>query len=898
MTLPFQVPRISATKHLKAHEFDAAAQCIDEFFRKLDSDPSATAVREEHSRRQIFEADFLSTLTPEEIDGWYILALCRLSTGKVEDARNACYKQLELIDEFYGYATPSWKHIETRIPMHEELVKRYANAAALLSDIFAHQGRQDLAERWNKVSQSALSDRHQPDQVWERWLSDGSGGNPVGSRDWFELISWPITPIEIDGQKWLSQINGTLARSASPLDFPTLFTVSIPTEPESDIPSKQLRWKIWSLRQALNAAVIRNRAGVLAGEAQTRGMRVLFFYLADLDEATIQIVEPILNAASELNAQFDVQDDPNWQEYVKWGGEPVSPQAPEVVSLPEPEPGDVESLEDKLFRAAWNIAASCNDSWVRFYNLIWLIGGMPPSKKNVRDFCIEYLRNAAQQLSPAKRVDGAMYLVWKFPKVDKQAAIDAFEELQQIGFPTSEENQSTLNLAAEGLAQVDPRRAYVICQALENYSLVWRCWVEIAKTAAHEDPAWARELILRACEFLRSEGGEDKAYFIARDLAAVAEKLPAELSDMLPEIFREAESFADKIDSATMKSDMFYELACQAKVSAPQQLKSLCEKAAAAARVRADANLNQSFGDRCGPYEASKMLARTAPLVASYDRLKAAMLFDEALDHAMARGDLWGHFETLTEMASAIGESKVRTAPMLANKLWKLLGPCAPHAVNLPDPYILASNVTLRKGLQESIKAFVTMEPSVASEQFDTIEAICESAKLPELRIKLLCKFATHLGATNKEQGRALLTRAEALVPKCSSSYLQAIGLAQIIAAAAVCGLQIGNYQKQLLDELRRVPGDIRYELVLELALLISGSDEECARQLLAALDTDAMSADITISGPLAIGRLNEIPATVSGDLHLRWLRYVHPSEFIGALGQWQSKYKQINQRQ
>lgn len=892
MTLPFQVPLISASEHLEAHDFDAAAKSIDEFFKGLDSDPSALLIRREHSLRQVFEADFLSTLTPHEIDAWYILAVCRLAGGKLDDACNACYKQLELIDEFYGYTTPSWKHIETRIPMHEELVSRYASAAALLCEIFAHQGKQDLAQRWKKVHQSALSDRHQPDQVWERWLSDN--GNPVGSRDWFDLMFWPINPIEIDGQKWLAQINGKLAASASPRNFPVLLTVSIPTETEYEVPSKPLRWRIWSMRQALNAAVNRSGVAVFVGEAQTRGMRVLLYYLAELDEPTIQLIEPILDAASELNPQFDVQDDPTWQEYVRWGGEPVSIEPPEVVLLPEAD--ENESLDDKLFRAAWNIGASATDSWTRFYNLVWLLGSMPPSTPKVRDYCIRYVKNFVQQLSPAKRTDAAIYLIWKLPKADKQAAIDAFDDLQRAGFPTSKDAQSTLNIAAEALAQVDPRRAYAICEAIEDYSLVWHSWVEIAKSAAPTDPGWARELILRTCEFLRSEQEmQDKPYFIARDLATVAEKLPPELSDMVPDILKEAEAFADNIDSVTSKSEMFQQLARQAKDIAPHLLKPLCEKAATAARDRSDATLNRSFGDRCGPYEASRALAYIAPLVASYDRLNAALLFDEALDYASQRGELWEHFEALAAIASAVGESKIRTAKLLANKLWEFMEKCAPHAVNLPDPYIFASNVTLRKGLQDSIQAFVTMEPAVASERFNSIISICDSAKLPELQIKLLCTFALHLGATNKEQGRDLLTRAESLVPQCSSSYLQAIGLGQIIAAAATCGVPTSKYLQRMLDEFRRVPGDIRYELVLEVANLISATDEECSRQLLAALDT--MASDITISASLAIGRLNEIPATVSGDLHLRWLEYVPPAEFINALCQWQSKYHQTNQR-
>lgn len=891
MTLPFQRPLLAAVSQLENHDYDGAAQSVDAFFRGLDTDSIAKDIRHQHAERQVFEADFLSTLTPQEIDAWQILALCRLNRGTLEDARDACYKQLELIDEFYGYATPSWKHIETRIPMHEELAPRYAAVADLLAEICTRLKDAETARRWHNVSQSAIADRHQPDQVWERWLSDGNV--VAGSRDWFDLINWPIITVTVDGVTHLVQLNRNLASEASPRDCPLLMTVTIATDPRSIVPSKPVRWRIWSMRQALNAAISRSRVGVFAGESQAPGLRTLYYYLADVDESA-QAIDPILNAAaSELEVQLDLQEDPTWQQYLKLGGGPIIVEEPESVSLP---PANThEHLQDRLFRAAWKIGMSANEAWGRFYSLVWLMAELPPSMPVLRNYCVQYLIDLANRMPGSQRSRALVYLIWKLPKVDKDAAIRVFDQAQRDGFPTGDEFNCDLNLAAEAFAVVDPERASMICELLNGYELGWRSWLEVAKATAPKNERRARALIERVTKQLRDVQLAQDNYFAARDFAALAEQLPEELSDLVPDLLQEAESFADRIESNAYKNDMYLELSRLAKKFSHPRLESLCNKSMVAARERAKhAPSEFSFMDRLGPYETSKALAETAVMVASYHRQIALELLKEALQYALKPGDDWDQFETLTALASAVRRGEI-VNPAFVNQLWDAFCQSAPNVVNLADPYIYASQVTLRKGLREAIEDFVTLDGVVACARFHDIKSVCDSAQLPELRIKLLCNFARHLGTYNKDHAQELLGTAESIVPQCSSTYLRAISFGQILTAAAACKFDTTAYKNQLFEEFPKVPGDIRYAAVLEVSNLISSADQECARQLLEALDS--MSSDVTIDGLLAIARLNEMPVTISGELQLRWLEYVPPAHFLNVLCQWANKYAQLNEK-
>ncbi|GEM_PF-1004730 len=114
--LPHQAPLYSAFDALQQNDLKEVESRIQEFFVALESDLIAIDCRQQHFERQVFEADFVSILTREEIDAWWVLSAVKMQRRDWEGALADCHRQIELIDQHYGFASPSWKHPETRIP--------------------------------------------------------------------------------------------------------------------------------------------------------------------------------------------------------------------------------------------------------------------------------------------------------------------------------------------------------------------------------------------------------------------------------------------------------------------------------------------------------------------------------------------------------------------------------------------------------------------------------------------------------------------------------------------------------------------------------------------------------------------------------------------------------------
>jgi hypothetical protein len=887
MVLPYEVPLNEAHHFLRSGNVPDAEKAIERFFANLESDEMVREIRRQHTERQIFEADLLGVLTRQEIDAWAILAACHIAREQLDAARDACYRQLELLDHFYGFELPSWKDIETRVPPHEELVPRYVLAADLLSQIFAMQNQNDLSARWDRVKGSALSDRKHPEAVWERWISAGEEV-PTG-RNWFELVNWTINLENVDGHRWLVQLDTRLGTQLSPHEFPWLLTINIPTSQDAEIPGRSVLWSIWGFRQAVNSALLRAGAGALAIEAQRRGQRKIIYYVADAGLAR-NVIEPIMKAAQELQPQYELKEDRGWDEYVKWGGKPLILDKGSSAPLPETG-GAKERIEDAIFRAAWKITESTHDVWSRFYNQTWLINRIPPSDASVKKHCLDQLFQLVDNLRGSYKVKGLIQLVWKLPAVDRDAAIRAYNELLSGSHKITEEFYSELSLAVDALRQIDPRRALEMTKYLKDCSLVTKSLAGIAGDLAAGDRKLALSTAEKALKLIRS--GKAEPYFKAEDMLALVQEISEIAPDLSKKLLTEALSFACSVDEATDRFKQLLALCNQVQKTAPDMLEKFCKKAIETAVVLEKEG--EDWMEHTGPFVSGKALAAIAVLVASYDRRAAAQLMAQALNLSCREGDSWEHLELISDLAVAVRDGKLAAGTDFDVDLWDYFISSMPEIVNVPDPYIFASQVTLRFGLKDSIEAFVSMNPTLAAQRFDGIFKICAAAALPEMEVKLLCAFARCLGKANIHVGDKLLERACKRYVDCSSSYLKAVCLAQISAAKASLGQDPIDWWENLLAQFRSVPGESRYEAVLEVAALLNTADEKLARKLLQALDT--MSDDTTIVAASAISRLTEMPVRVSGELMLRWLLFVPPAEFIGSLCQWANKFAEKNQR-
>ena len=225
MALPHQVPLFKALDAVESRDFDTAEKEVIQFFSALENDPIAIDCRRQHFDRQVFEADFLSILTKEEIDAWGILVTIKLSRDDLEGARADCYRMIELIDQYYGFDTPSWDSPEARIPINPELMSRYFQIAGYLTEIYDAQGDHEMSKRWANVRKTAVSDIQHPDEVWGRWISDESPAGSVGITI-YELSDWQIEKRTVDGKEWLVNVYRSLSERVSPLEMNWLVTGS------------------------------------------------------------------------------------------------------------------------------------------------------------------------------------------------------------------------------------------------------------------------------------------------------------------------------------------------------------------------------------------------------------------------------------------------------------------------------------------------------------------------------------------------------------------------------------------------------------------------------------------------------------------------------------------------
>lgn len=233
--LPHQAPLYSAFDAFAANDLKLAEAEIDQFFAALESDSIALEYRRQIFDRQVFEADFISMFTKEEIDAWCVLSSVKMQRRDWSGARDDSYRQIELIDQHYGFATPSWERPEFRIPRDQELADRYFRLASQLATICSSLNENDMSERWSKVSGAAVADPVDPDQVWGEWpAEEGDDLEPFGLNP-YEFSNWSLNKIDVEGTRWLVNLFSDLPGRASPLKFSTLVTVRIPTDTTGDV---------------------------------------------------------------------------------------------------------------------------------------------------------------------------------------------------------------------------------------------------------------------------------------------------------------------------------------------------------------------------------------------------------------------------------------------------------------------------------------------------------------------------------------------------------------------------------------------------------------------------------------------------------------------------------------
>ncbi|MBY0548278.1 MAG: DUF695 domain-containing protein [Candidatus Obscuribacterales bacterium] len=649
----YQQSLFDAFEKLRTGDYSTANSQARQFLTVLQTDLTVQKIRDQHEMRQLFEADFLSVLTTDELDAWSVITHCEQKNGDGAAAEQGALTQLRLIDEFYGFESPSYLCPEVRTPQHHQLAKFFGLAGNVMATILANRNEDEKARRWLNATKATAPDQESADQVWLSWVS-GANAPSVPRTDWAD---WTRVSAIIDGKATVTQLYKSLSKHISPVHHKWLLTVMFETIPTTGLtPAKSTRWKMWGVRQAIWSRLACENAGMLALESQQHSCRRMYFYVNNPDMAET-IVQEVLQSAN-LPADYTVEDDLGWNTYTNHGGSLVLIDRPDETEIPK-----ANTDRDTILRRTWLLSTSrIHDAWERFYSLLSILNRVQPESEPLREYCVNQLFDLVKQLGE-KRLLGWAHMVKLLPVVDKQSAIHAFGELWSYR-PFEKNDFPLLCSAAEELAIADPSLAAKLLDEMGDYELVPKARARIAKEmtlATHDKQIILDELNarLRVCS-------PTQRVELVIDMLNSTQRLPA---NVVKNLLIESLAAARLIDSRMHRLDALRKLANEAARSAPDLIPEICEEATQTC-IALELTENTDWMDPGGAKLAASGYASTARIAATCNRTQAVTLLVQAMKVAS------GSWENVTEIASVIAECGLRDEPQLQTAFAKLIVSC------------------------------------------------------------------------------------------------------------------------------------------------------------------------------------------------------------------------------
>lgn len=856
--LPHQSPLYKAFDAITAGDFKSAETHIDDFFAALESDAIALDYRRQTFDRQVFEADFVGLFTKEEIDAWCVLSAAKMHRGNYQGARDDCYKQIELIDQHYGFATPSWERPESRVPRDQELADRYLRVASNLATIMSELDDLEMSARWSKISNATAADGIDPDEVWGRWIADGPDDlEPLGLQP-FDFPNWSLDKIDVDGTSWLVNLFSELPEQASPLKFATLVKVCIPTDATYDVPAKSVRWRIWSLRQAIASRFKKHNVGILFCELQRRGERVLLYYAKDEKEAR-QIVEPIVAAAADLSPRLEMRQDDHWQEYPKWGGRSIvsAPQTVQIQTI-----GQQEDENDAFLQEIWSLCEALSSVWSKLYSLLWVVDLVAPKSAAMQKYCVDYLFDLVNSLTAQEKDSALWHMAWKLPSFAPEAAVRALDMIQLDTIPN--QNQCTANIAAESLADSAPDRALKIVEVLRNegYSLIHRAAGKIAVSIARTDVQRGRMIVAETRKHIL--GIDEPVFAKVTYLTELADSICEIYPDEASQLLVEAHTDIRQIDRRSTRAQVYMALLEATKKASPNLLPDFCPGA-----IDASFDLmtpSDHWMDFCGPNLSISYLCWIVPYVVLYNNPMALELLTQATD-LVAELEDEDVLDLLPSLAEASCTLDVETNQELANRLWTILE-LRSQAAGTPGRSFIDNRQMV--GKVTPAEAFVKMNQVVAAQRAASIFSICDAAPLPEQRADLLSTFAGSM-PSQPELAARLITTAVVACRSCSSVYLRAKAFAQVAASMHSLGLNSTSICADTITTIDSIEvPKTRFEAILDASKECCDKYPEFASQLL----EKAIAIVHEVQSSEFIERLYGLPRSQSSKIFFELLKY------------------------
>ncbi len=857
--LPYQSPLYNAFEALKAKDLKEAESEIQRFFIGLESDLIAVDYRRHDFERQIFEANVVGVLLTEEIDAWWVLSAIKMQQRDWQGALANCYRQIELIDRHYGFASPSWQCPETRIPRDRELADRYFRLASDLAIICLKLDEAEMSGRWTNVTSTSTCDRVDPENVWARWVAEaGDDFEPAVSTYYF--LDWSIKKIEVDGKSWLVNLNSALPERATPRSYSTLAKVHVETNPTFDVPSKATRWRIWSLRQAIAARFKRHHAGIYFGELQCRGERVLLYY-ATSEEDVRRLTAPILEAAAELSPRLEIQEDPRWREYSKWGGRSIIVDAP---SSQLPAAVQLEHENDLFLRLVWEECQSISGVWTKMFTLLEVVNVVPPQEASMRNYCFEYFFELVTLLTDQERDSALWYMVWKLSRFAPDVAVRALDMVRMVEL--SDDHQCLANLAAEALANAEPERALSIIEVLKKhrYTLVCEALGKIAVSIGRTDQARAKEIIAETREYILEFGEQSAAK------ASYLTKLAVQVHPCLPVVARELLSevacLIKELDHRSAQASGYLELAGAVKKVAPDLLQPICRDALESAfALMAPA---QYWLDSAGPRAVVNHICWLVPYLSLSNKTMALEVLAQATDITCELEDFEMQLNLLPSLAEAAASFDLETNRALVNRLWTILESQRENSKLTESSFLHNRRSAVSPG---PVELFVKMNPPLAAERLASIIVICQMAVLPERQVDLLCSFAAAM-PNQLDCAKSLILQAASYCRHCSSAFLRAIAWAQVAGVMHALGLDTGPVCQEIISSIDSIGSpNMRLGTLLEAVKKCAANYPELANRLLEkAVEISPQVNDVS---SFLMGQLDGLPQPLSSQLFFMLLK-------------------------
>ena len=896
--LPFQIHLHQALEALEANDLTTARARAERFFEEIDSHPIALDLAGSNSRRELFEPYYFGTLAPDRCLGYEILAHIALQSGQYDRALDMCNKSLEIIDSFLGRTRDSDSHYRLpHFPQTQSTVfSIFSKTAHLMSLAYGGKGDRSQADRWQNMFQSSLADDHQPDLVWERWLSETDDALP-----YVDFFEWELADKIYDGQVWMTNIGRRAHEDLDIARAPYCLTVSIDNRQASK-KGKQVAWEHWALRNAIDARMIEHDLGRRLLDAYNARERRLVYYCYEIDRVE-SMLEPIQKAAGEtLDFAIKIDHDPSWAIYQNWGGPRlIGPRSDDATG------NDASRLASELkpfaqgpisdSGAAARIVCSIGENIAaaneRIYTLTWVIEHLLPGLDlQSRLFCLDYFDDLLERCGKEQINRSLLLAIWKVGELDKTG-----ERRRQwwLSLRQSPDLKTAINayyiefaMAAEALAAKDPDIALAILETINDILPQVPIDSYRASVAAK---LGSLDLMDYAITEMRAanhtpptsiNGLIEKANLVFDMDPVLASDLLAQASDMtilMPSLFERAQTIGNIARSANRIAPQMVPQLCRIGLEISEQL----------ARQNPDPN---RWFDYSGPNFAAwiavdmggHMISQAVNTHETSDLLFAIQTFERAIALLQIDPDNFQMLFHVSRIAQSLGEltdwqqdhALINLIDSLLAKIWQV---CA------STEFFEAQNLRVVEQALTPLAVIIKADSSKAEQNIDTIFDICRSPGLPEKIIEALCFIAR----TFEQCARPLLEAARDLIDDCSSPYLKAISAGYILDS---------DLQKRLPEQLRtdlKKVAETNFALMTDLNAKIDyliervrRSPSQDAHDLLLQAETMALAHEDIMPSQKMLEKLSLLDSRTNAPVYLRFLLKAHKYPRLGeSLIQW-----------